>query len=444
MPFLISAVAGLGAAVSVAFGFYHPTALALMGISLVLCLLGNVYFRIRAERLMVPLFGTYLALFFWLLRAAPFKKVEHGGWHTYVPFIVGLGVAALFIAAGLLGARPWWFAGAVAVHFLLGVWVLRMAPSPDVDVWTAHMDGAEALVHGKNPYEIRFRAIQGQNPNAYGPGNIENGRAKFGYPYPPVTLLLSMPGYLLFGDTRYSQLFALAGAGLLLGFGFPGKLPKMAACLYLFWPKQFLVLEQCWTEPFVVFLMACTVVAMVRRPGFAWLPLGLLLVSKQYMFAMVPLCWLLAPGMRGFTSLMLRAGAAAAIATLPLALWNFHEFWSSNITLQLIQPFRNDALSFAAAALRMGWSAPPSWAGFALLAAGMAYCLWRNPRTPAGFAGSVAVCLFLFIAFNKQAFTNYYDCIIGSICVAAAEALRLVSASPSSVYDRAALAGQGR
>ena len=42
------------------------------------------------------------------------------------------------------------------------------------------------------------------------------------------------------------------------------------------------------------------------------------------------------------------------------------------------------------------------------------------PRTPAGFAGGVALVYFAFFAFNKQAFENYYFFVIGALCCAVA------------------------
>jgi hypothetical protein len=44
-------------------------------------------------------------------------------------------------------------------------------------------------------------------------------------------------------------------------------------------------------------------------------------------------------------------------------------------------------------------------------------CLWRAERTPAGFAGAIALCFFVFFAFSKQAFANYYYMVIAAMCV---------------------------
>ncbi len=49
--------------------------------------------------------------------------------------------------------------------------------------------------------------------------------------------------------------------------------------------------------------------------------------------------------------------------------------------------------------------------------AGAILLAWRFAwRTPAGFAISLAFCLLIFFAFNKQAFCNYYYLVIGVLC----------------------------
>jgi hypothetical protein len=46
--------------------------------------------------------------------------------------------------------------------------------------------------------------------------------------------------------------------------------------------------------------------------------------------------------------------------------------------------------------------------------------VWRSPRSPAGFAASLALLSLAFFAFNKQAFCNYYFFVIGALCCAIA------------------------
>ena len=55
-----------------------------------------------------------------------------------------------------------------------------------------------------------------------------------------------------------------------------------------------------------------------------------------------------------------------------------------------------------------GHAAPSAAVAFVAAAIAVGLSIWRLPRTPAGFASAVAVTFFVFFAFNKQAFCNYY------------------------------------
>ncbi len=59
---------------------------------------------------------------------------------------------------------------------------------------------------------ITFPDVYDGKLAVYATGVSQNGRLQFGYPYPPLTLLLALPGHLL-GDFRYAQLAALTLAG---------------------------------------------------------------------------------------------------------------------------------------------------------------------------------------------------------------------------------------
>ena len=304
-------------------------------------------------------------------------------------------------------------------HAGLGTWVLRAAPNPGVDVVTFQRDATRALIEGENPYAITFPNLYAHPDRFYGPGVVEEGRLTFGYPYPPLSLLMAAPGSL-FGDFRYAQLAAMTLAGALIAFARPGRLATGAAALLLFTPRGFFVLEAGWTEPFAVLLLAASVFVTCRRPSAVALPLGLLVAVKQYLVLALLLTPLLPTGIRqGRSALVWKALAVAAAVTLPLALWDLTAFIRSVVLLQFRQPFRDDALSYLAAIYHAtGWQLP-AWIAFALAAATIALCLRRCPRTPAGFAAALGLVCFVFFAFNKQAFCNYYHFVIGALCCAA-------------------------
>jgi hypothetical protein len=350
---------------------------------------------------------------------------------AFAPYFLGL-LLALVLACTLFWQPPWLVKARlpllILAFLLIGIWMIRVSPNPHIDVFIFQKESVLALFSGQNPYAMTYPDIY-YPLELYGPGLSVNGRLTFGFPYPPLSLLLAIPGQVLAGDYRYSQVFAMALSTWLMGRTRPGQLGTAAAALYLFTPRAFFVLEQGWTEPYIVLLLAATVYAAHRRPG--WLPyaLGLFLAIKQYMVFVAPLAYLLLPqplppwkALRRFGLLTL---GTVLLVSLPLALWDLPAFWKDVVVLQLWQPFRPDALSYLAWFAQAYAIRLPTALAFvaAFLALGLA--LWRAPRTPAGFAAGVALVYLCFFAFNKQAFCNYYSFVIGAtFCAAAATTLR--------------------
>jgi hypothetical protein len=341
------------------------------------------------------------------------------------PWYAALALAAIGVTLALLPRRwaglPW--LGLVAIVFLwLGAWMLIHLPRPDIDVYVFQWESGEAFLHGHNPYTVTFLNIYGPESSYYAPQLEDGPWLNFGFPYPPLSLLLVLPG-AIFNDFRFAQLAALALTALLLTRATAGPIGIGAAALFLFTPRVFFVLHQGWTEPFVVLLLAATVVCALRAPRWVWLPLGLWLATKQYLVIAVPLTLLLLPrpwSWRDLWRLWWRAGVVALVVSLPLALWNLPAFVRSVITLQLYQPFRHDALSYVAWFARDAASYPPTWLALPAVLPALALVLWRAARTPAGFATAVAFVFLVFLATNKQAFCNYYFFVIGALCCAIA------------------------
>jgi hypothetical protein len=342
------------------------------------------------------------------------------------PFVGLLAVAAV-VCGALVGparrTRHLLIGAMLMAHFALGLVMLHASPAPHIDVFVFQRDSARALLAGADPYALEMPNIYGA-AQGYGPEMLANGRLGFGFPYPPLSLELSTLGDWLGGDVRYADLAAMTVTGGLIAYLRPGPLPALAAALYLFTPRNFFVLEQSWTEPFVVLFVAAVVFCALRRPTGLPYALGLFLVSKQYCPLALPLVALLAVpgcGMRWYARVLGRAAAVAAVVTLPLAVLHPSAFVHSVGLLQFRLPFRPDSLSYTA------WLAGPDGAapftvGVAFLAAvvviGLA--LWRAPRTPSGFALALAATFLIFFAFNKQSFCNYYFLAIGCLCVAIA------------------------
>jgi hypothetical protein len=413
----------LGFALQVNFGQYAPAALLWVTVAVVGGVLCVTKPDARAVRLLecrrVQILSACLAVQFVLLlsRSPGATGLLADGSHL-LPFRIGVAVATAVTLVGVWVADRWRLpalVGLLIVHSLLGVWVLRAAPDPGVDVCLFQRESAEALLRGDNPYSLTFADPYRDSARFYGAGVSQNGRLTFGYPYPPLSLLLVAQAHLL-GDSRYAHLVAMTVAGVFVALAQRGRMAFAAAALLLFTPRGFFVLEAGWTEPLAVLFLAATVLCACRGQQSLTVPLGLLLATKQYL----PLVLLATPLLRPARgSLLVKVVAVAALVTLPLALWNLPAFVHSAVLLQLRQPFRPDALSCLVPLSRLGYGTPPAWLGFLAAGAMAILMLRRCPRTPAGFAAATGLVLLAFFAFNKQAFCNYYHLVIGAFCCAA-------------------------
>jgi hypothetical protein len=289
-------------------------------------------------------------------------------------------------------------------------------------VFIFQRDGVAALLNGDNPYTLTFPDIYGGTSNFYGPGMSVGGRLQFGFIYPPLSLFLAIPGYLL-GDVRYSHLFAMAIAAALMASARPGRLGFLAATIYLFSPRTFLMVERAWTEPFVVALLALVVFCACRWRRGLPIALGLFLASKQYLVLAVPALALLWPkpvDRHDLRATIVRGAIVAGTVSLPLALWDFPAFWYAVGALQVHQPFRDDALTFLAALAWLTGVRLPSVLGFVAAAVAIVVALRCCSRTPSGFCAGLALIYFAFFAFSKQAFCNYYYFVLGALCISVA------------------------
>ena len=474
-PLLTIAAVSLGIAIEIRDGEYTRSAMALVTAAILatiaaVALWPNGGVEGRREKcratpttvawarwLLLGLMGLGLvAQFVALYVVWPGVDLPHRGHGQLVPFDVGLGAAAVLLA---LGSQQQWprirmvvFPLVLAVSLLLSFWMVHGSADPHIDVWVFQQQASQQLLKGHNPYAMTFPDIYHSTlpgkQQVYGNGLVVNDRLQFGFPYPPVSLLLAAIGYAVAGDHRYAQAVAIVLAGLFIGYCRRGRIALLAAALLLFTPRVFFVLGRGWTEPFVVVLLAATIFCAVRRSR--WLPaaLGLFLATKQYLVFAVPLTFFLLPRdwtWRDWIGLLFKSAAVAVVVTLPLALWDFPAYWKSTVTVQQLSPFRWDALSFLVWYGFRGhlvtepWTAA-LWSTLAALAA-LGFSWWKSARTPAGFAASLALISLVFFAFNKQAFCNYYFFVIGAFCCAIASGE--VGPPPGAHDDVYTTVGQG-
>ncbi|GAC1354042.1 MAG: hypothetical protein NVSMB42_11320 [Herpetosiphon sp.] len=344
--------------------------------------------------------------------------------HTRMALVVATLLAGVGLGCSRAGLRRHMLILMVMVAGLLGAWIVAHAATRHIDVYLFQADSATSLLHGINPYNLMFPDFYSPlGLPFYGPGLSVNNWLQFGYPYPPASLFFDLAGTVVGGDFRYAQLGSILLAAGCLAFARPSNVAFGAAALLLWTPRVLHMLEQGWTEPFVVVVLAMTVFCAWRFPrALPWM-LGLLVVVKQYMIFTVPLAWLLVPRpvqRRQVWEYAWKAALAAAIINVPFLLWNPPAFLRAVVWVQFQQPFRLDSTSYVAWLARHGGTRLPTAVAFVAMLPGLGLALWRAPRTPAGFAGSIGVIYTCFLLFNKQAFGNYYLLVIGALCCAAA------------------------
>ena len=215
-------------------------------------------------------------------------------WMTLIVFLVT--IAAIVVnkldatVAALLGVAVMVWMGTMTdveaallvdwnvMAILIGIWIIAVAPDPFVDVFVFQYEASQALLAGLNPYAITYTDIYGPGSGLYGPGLSDGLRTTYGFVYPPLSLILALPGYLV-GDLRYAHLAATTAAGALIAYTRPSRVAAAAAALFLFTPRFLHVVEQSWTEPFAVLLIAASVFLVVRRSQLAYLTFCLFLAS---------------------------------------------------------------------------------------------------------------------------------------------------------------------
>jgi hypothetical protein len=480
---LVVAAIGLSLTLQLSDGFYHEPTLVWLGLALVAALFGLTGIRWpwggdsdRDEEPIRLLLTVGVLMSATALVSQPLARYMADPRPSAHPDLLVAVTVACLAAIGVgpvqrLAARRLAASAILAVGLWLGAWTIRESPKPHIDVMPVHVEAFAALSHGKSPYVITFDDIYGLDEAFYTPSMRSGRKVLFGFPYPPLSLLLAWPGHAVLGDLRYSEVLAIVIAAGVLVWMSEG-LGLLCAGALLLAPRLVFHLEQGWTEPFPIMLLAITVATALRRPRMAWLPLGLLIASKQHMV----LGLLFAPMLIGASSqaagkresgpenpeagvvtgepavgsgqsaiqhprvpstgrnvpvarwaevtrFVVKAIGVAAVVTVPIALLDVDAFWRSAIMLQLREPFRLDSLSFTRELLQFGIPVDKQGAMAVSLSAGLAgigLAWWRAPRTPAGFAASLGVTCFLLTAFGKKAFLNYYFLVVAFLLVAIA------------------------
>jgi hypothetical protein len=332
-----------------------------------------------------------------------------------LPFYAGLIVLAFLVLSYAWATVPLAhcrFPAILVMYALMGAWIIQAVPNPSIDVWYLQQEACQLLLDGKNPYTAEYDYPLAKNtPYFYGPDVLKNGRIQ-SFPYPPLSLLLSLPGYALMGDVRWSMLIAMLGtAAFLVATGrrlglVPGHWVELATVALLCHPRGLTVLEAAWTEPFVGLAASfCTYVFLGNRSWLWGLALGLFLSVKQYGVLWIPSFY-----MAGCLRKHVIGIAMGIIATVivPFYISSPSGLWRGTIAFQINQPFRNDALSVLALVARSTGIQLPSLVGFGAAAVVVVSVLWFSSKKLTKIPITGAATFLAFFVFNKQAFLNYY------------------------------------
>lgn len=338
-----------------------------------------------------------------------------------------MGLAAIGLYSIFAQSRARWVGIAVVAAGYLAVmsWMIASLPRPDIDVYVFQQEGARAFLAGENPFAMRFDIVAYPGHPYYSPDVIEGGRLDFGFIYPPLSLLLALPGVLLAGDYRFGAVAALSVGFVVLASMHHSPRATAAGLLLLFAPMTQQVLYYGWTDPFVILLLAVSAVALGKRSRLSPIALGLVVAVKQYMAVVLVLAPVLLLALRrrvGTRAMVLIPAVVAVLTTAPFVLWDADSLLHSAVVVHLLQPFRADSLSVPAMLVRSGFPEPPTIIGFAFGATALAVTSLRAARTATGFFVGTAFVLMLFFLFSKQAFLHYYFLVAGLIACGVAAA----------------------
>lgn len=291
------------------------------------------------------------------------------------------------------------------------VWVLSNAPNPIIDVVHFFRDGTDAILHGKNPYEISMANIYGPETRLYAASLIDGERLKFGFPYPAVTLLAGAIGQILAHDYRF--LFAgvfILGLGI---FGLRNDFSRQAVLCLILNPRLEFVFEQGWTDGLTSGLLAAALGLFPFLPLGATLLTALWICSKPYFLPFAVLANPFDRDQAARKRTFLLWGMVILFYGIPLLI-SFHSYLWSCFTIQFVQPVRPDSLSFL---FSHGGLLP---AALVIWLCGLVPFL-RHPVLLMQSANArfllLAWLLFGFFAFNKQAFANYYFSLISVLAL---------------------------
>ncbi|MFA6410993.1 MAG: hypothetical protein WCW26_05480 [Candidatus Buchananbacteria bacterium] len=201
-----------------------------------------------------------------------------------------------FFGITVLHLAKYKFVYLLLIAFCLRLLTIFASPNPQIDVFWFLQGGADSLLSGHNPYsEIFFNPYSPQQgQQLYGTADFQNDN----YSYWPSTVIFTTIFKFLFGDVRFAYVFAIFGAGAAIyylarkKFFQTKQIAELLTLLIIYLPLSLFVLEQAWSEPLSIFLLALFVLFSFLDLGF-WpylifsLFLGVKQVSLVFLFFLI-------------------------------------------------------------------------------------------------------------------------------------------------------------
>jgi hypothetical protein len=289
--------------------------------------------------------------------------------------------------------------------------VILATPAPGTDVFFFQKLGAEALLGGVNPYAIQYPDIYGGASHYYPPGGPS------AYPYPPLSLWMTIPGAWFGMDVRWELLFwhLIACAAI-------GKIARSwrMSLVMLLHPMVPHMIRHSWTEPRLAAAICLAVYSlqkMRKKLNFAPEFLGMALSLKQYAVIWILPCL----GWAWFKKKALPVRELLRVAWIPLVsygaflLWSPRDLWQDLVVFHMTTPFRPDGLTWNSFAYGrgLGESWIPSWVpwlfSFAIGFWGVCQRARKNSDPSLSFKTGVCTSMLLvFFLTSKHAFVNYF------------------------------------
>jgi hypothetical protein len=396
-------------AIALRRGLFHPTAVMLLisaGILAGAALRGRA--RVDVRWLLAPIL---VVIVHGLLCWVPLPMAPHNP--TMIKAVPAL-LAAIALSYVLPVSRVLGHARFAVVAVLAVALALNMfsaSPHPTIDVFDLQTQGADDLLHGRDPYAT-VSVVDTNNPSARVP-----------YTYAPVTLLATTLSRGALGDIRFAMIAALVLAGLAIRMALartdaPDLLRDAAALVLFGGPLTGFVLEEAWVDLVPLGLLCSAVWAMTAdRRTLAAVLFGLAFAGKQPLVIGFPLL-LLVPRI-GRRELAIALATAAATA-IPFFAWDPGAFWHGCVGYFAHLPNRTDALTLTNLIdLRFQYAPGEVFGATAALVA-VAFAWRRVPRTIGSFLLLYSIALLCIFATGRLAFANYYFLLAGIVAAAAA------------------------